>query len=44
MYRYPPGVFNVVNGLGQIVGDALSRHMDIDKVSLSSLSCVVDGH
>lgn len=26
----PKGVFNVVNGAGRIVGDALARHMDID--------------
>lgn len=30
---FPAGVFNVVNGLGHNVGDYLSRHMDIDKVS-----------
>ncbi len=26
----PAGVFNVVNGLGKTVGDALARHMDVD--------------
>lgn len=30
---YPAGVFNLVQGLGRITGDAMSRHMDIDKVS-----------
>ncbi|GAA6040300.1 hypothetical protein JCM8097_009408 [Rhodosporidiobolus ruineniae] len=32
---FPKGVFNVVNGLGSVVGDALSRHMDIDKISFT---------
>ncbi|GAA6038062.1 hypothetical protein JCM8097_007526 [Rhodosporidiobolus ruineniae] len=32
---FPKGVFNVVNGLGAIVGDAISRHMDVDKVSFT---------
>jgi aldehyde dehydrogenase (NAD+) len=27
------GVFNTVPGLGPTTGDAISRHMDIDKVS-----------
>lgn len=26
----PPGVFNVVNGTGNIVGDTLARHSDVD--------------
>ena len=26
----PPGVFNVVNGAGKTVGDALARHPDVD--------------
>ena len=29
----PPGVFNVVHGAGVTVGDAMSRHKDIDLVS-----------
>ncbi len=29
----PPGVFNVVNGAGHTVGDALARHPDIDLLS-----------
>ncbi|GAA5915187.1 hypothetical protein JCM6882_001132 [Rhodosporidiobolus microsporus] len=32
---FPKGVFNVVNGLGAKTGDALSRHMDIDKISFT---------
>lgn len=31
----PPGVFNLVHGLGHGVGDALSRHPDIDMVSFT---------
>jgi aldehyde dehydrogenase (NAD+) len=30
---FPEGVFNTVPGLGPTTGDAISRHMDIDKVS-----------
>lgn len=33
--RYPAGVFNLVNGLGRTTGDALSRHMDIDKIAFT---------
>ncbi|KAL1413794.1 hypothetical protein Q8F55_001577 [Vanrija albida] len=32
---YPAGVFNVVNGVGAITGDALSRHLDIDKIAFT---------
>ncbi|GAA6042950.1 hypothetical protein JCM8097_000016 [Rhodosporidiobolus ruineniae] len=32
---FPKGVFNVVNGLGAVTGDALSRHMNIDKISFT---------
>lgn len=32
---FPPGVFNVVPGLGDVAGAALSRHPDIDKVSFT---------
>lgn len=31
----PKGVFNLVNGLGAVVGDALSRHPDVDMVSFT---------
>jgi gamma-glutamyl-gamma-aminobutyraldehyde dehydrogenase len=31
----PPGVFNVVNGDGEIAGQALARHMDVAKVSFT---------
>jgi aldehyde dehydrogenase (NAD+) len=32
---FPPGVLNVVNGYGQTVGDAMSRHPRIDKVAFT---------
>ncbi|AAW42914.1 hypothetical protein CNBD4300 [Cryptococcus deneoformans B-3501A] len=32
---YPAGVFNLVNGLGRTTGDALSRHMDVDKIAFT---------
>jgi gamma-glutamyl-gamma-aminobutyraldehyde dehydrogenase len=31
----PPGVFNVVPGLGETAGQALGRHMDVDMVSFT---------
>ncbi len=31
----PPGVFNLVHGYGNVVGDALSRHPDVDMVSFT---------
>ncbi|WP_126285331.1 aldehyde dehydrogenase family protein [Burkholderia stagnalis] len=31
----PPGVFNLVHGYGNVVGDALSRHADVDMVSFT---------
>ncbi len=29
---FPPGVVNIVTGYGQTVGNAISSHMQIDKV------------
>ncbi len=31
----PPGLFNVVTGLGETAGEALTRHMDVDKVGFT---------
>ena len=31
----PPGVFNLVNGDGPTVGEALSRHLDVDMMSFT---------
>ena len=32
---FPPGVVNVVSGLGEVVGDALVRHPDVHKIALT---------
>lgn len=32
---YPAGVFNLVNGVGAVTGEALARHMDIDKIAFT---------
>ncbi|WVQ99789.1 hypothetical protein IAU59_006931 [Kwoniella sp. CBS 9459] len=32
---FPPGVINVLPGLGATTGDAIARHMDIDKVAFT---------
>lgn len=32
---FPPGVINVVNGLGAVTGNAISNHMDIDKIAFT---------
>ncbi|GLJ48730.1 hypothetical protein SUGI_1027600 [Cryptomeria japonica] len=31
----PPGVLNVLSGFGEIAGAAMSKHMDIDKISFT---------
>ena len=31
----PPGVFNVVNGIGEVAGRALALHNDVDKVTFT---------
>lgn len=32
---FPAGVLNVVNGPGSVTGDAIARHMDIDKIAFT---------
>ena len=32
---FPPGVFNLVNGSGSVVGEALSSHSEVDMVSFT---------
>jgi acyl-CoA reductase-like NAD-dependent aldehyde dehydrogenase len=32
---FPPGVINVVTGLGETAGDALVRHPDVDKIAFT---------
>jgi gamma-glutamyl-gamma-aminobutyraldehyde dehydrogenase len=36
----PAGVFNVVNGLGEVAGKALALHMDVDKISFTGSTAV----
>ncbi len=31
----PPGVFNVINGVGEVAGQALAMHHDVDKVTFT---------
>jgi acyl-CoA reductase-like NAD-dependent aldehyde dehydrogenase len=31
----PPGVFNVVNGVGEVAGKALALHRDVDKITFT---------
>jgi gamma-glutamyl-gamma-aminobutyraldehyde dehydrogenase len=31
----PPGVFNVINGIGEVAGQALALHNDVDKVTFT---------
>jgi len=38
----PPGVLNVLPGLGEVAGEALSRHMDVDKIAFTGSTRV--GH
>lgn len=37
---FPPGVFNLVNGYGSIVGEAIAAHPDIDMVSFTGSNAV----
>ncbi|KAM5342044.1 hypothetical protein ACJ41O_015075 [Fusarium nematophilum] len=37
---FPPGVFNLVTGLGKVAGAALSSHMDVDKVAFTGSTVV----
>lgn len=36
--NFPPGVINIVPGLGKIAGSAIALHSDIDKVSLNNVN------
>ncbi|KAH8810728.1 aldehyde dehydrogenase domain-containing protein [Xylogone sp. PMI_703] len=37
---FPPGVVNIITGLGKVVGAAISSHMDIDKVAFTGSTAV----
>jgi acyl-CoA reductase-like NAD-dependent aldehyde dehydrogenase len=36
----PPGVFNVVPGIGEVAGAALARHPDVDKIAFTGSTAV----
>ena len=37
---FPPGVVNIISGIGRIAGAALSSHMDVDKVAFTGSTVV----
>ncbi|KAI5460225.1 aldehyde dehydrogenase domain-containing protein [Mariannaea sp. PMI_226] len=37
---FPPGVFNLITGLGSVAGAALSSHMDVDKIAFTGSTAV----
>ncbi|KAI0727040.1 aldehyde dehydrogenase [Fomitopsis betulina] len=37
---FPPGVVNIVNGYGNIVGQAIAEHMDIEKIAFTGSTLV----
>lgn len=37
---FPPGVLNIINGLGKVAGAAISSHMDIDKIAFTGSTVI----
>jgi len=37
---FPPGVINIISGLGKIAGAALASHMDVDKIAFTGSTIV----
>ncbi|KAF2869671.1 aldehyde dehydrogenase domain-containing protein [Massariosphaeria phaeospora] len=37
---FPPGVINIISGIGKIAGAALSSHMDVDKIAFTGSTIV----
>jgi aldehyde dehydrogenase (NAD+) len=37
---FPPGVLNIISGIGKVAGAALSSHMDVDKVAFTGSTVV----
>ena len=37
---FPPGVVNIVNGLGHVAGQAIAEHPDIEKVAFTGSTLV----
>ncbi|KAM3500171.1 hypothetical protein MY11210_009542 [Beauveria gryllotalpidicola] len=37
---FPPGVFNLITGIGRVAGAAITSHMDVDKVAFTGSTVV----
>lgn len=37
---FPPGVLNIISGIGRIAGAAMSSHMDVDKIAFTGSTVV----
>lgn len=37
---FPPGVINIISGIGRVAGAALSNHMDVDKIAFTGSTLV----
>ncbi|KAI1117487.1 aldehyde dehydrogenase [Nemania sp. NC0429] len=37
---FPPGVLNIISGIGRVAGAALSSHMDVDKIAFTGSTLV----
>ena len=37
---FPPGVLNVISGIGKVAGVAMTHHMDIDKLAFTGSTAV----
>ncbi|KAF2401449.1 aldehyde dehydrogenase, allergen Cla h 10 [Trichodelitschia bisporula] len=37
---FPPGVINIISGIGRVAGAAISSHMDVDKVAFTGSTVV----
>jgi len=37
---FPPGVLNIVSGIGKVAGAALASHMDVDKIAFTGSTAV----
>jgi aldehyde dehydrogenase (NAD+) len=37
---FPPGVLNIISGIGKVAGAALSSHMDVDKIAFTGSTVV----
>ncbi|OJD17090.1 aldehyde dehydrogenase [Emergomyces pasteurianus Ep9510] len=37
---FPPGVINIISGIGRVAGAAMSAHMDIDKIAFTGSTIV----